>query len=153
MIAGGISYYGLSDLIVVEGSMNNFSYSQALNFYKKNYDKLLKKNKKLIFEQDRTTCHNSKKNMKLVNQLFKNNQLNAPSSPDIAYPIETLWAELKRNIKARNRKTKEDLKKYAIEEWNKIPMENILKRFKNWRAKCQKIIDLEGNPSLPAIIV
>ena len=146
MIAGGISYYGLSDLIVVEGSINNFSYSQDLNFYKKNYDKLLKKNKKLIFEQDRATCHKSKKNMKLVNQLFQNNLLNAPSSPDIAYPIETLWAELKKNIMARNPKTKEDLKKYAIEEWNKIPLENIQNRFKHWRAKCQKIIDLEGNP-------
>ena len=119
MIAGGISYYGLSDLIVVEGSMNNFSYAQALNFYKKNYDKLWKKNKKLIFEQDRATCHKSKKNMILVNQLFKSNLLNAPSSPDIAYPIETLWAELKKNIKARNPKTKEDLKNMQLKNGKK----------------------------------
>ena len=86
MIAGGISYYGLSDLILVESSMNNFSYEQTLNLYKKNYDKLLKKNKNLIFEQDRATCHKSKKNMKVVKNLFKKNLLNAPSSPDIAYP-------------------------------------------------------------------
>ena len=57
----GISYYGLSDLILIEGSMNNFSYSQALNFYKRNYDEFIKKNTKLIFEQDGATCHTSKK--------------------------------------------------------------------------------------------
>ena len=61
MIAGGISYYGLSDLILIEGSMNDFSYEQALNFYKKNYDELLKKNKNLIFEQDREHATQVKK--------------------------------------------------------------------------------------------
>ena len=27
MLAGGISYYGLSDLIIVEGTMNEFAYA------------------------------------------------------------------------------------------------------------------------------
>ena len=35
LIAGGISYYGLSDLIVVEGTMTDFAYSQTLLHYKK----------------------------------------------------------------------------------------------------------------------
>ena len=38
MVAGGISYYGLTDLILLDGTMNEFSYSQALQYYKKNYD-------------------------------------------------------------------------------------------------------------------
>ena len=35
MLAGGISYYGLSDLMVVEGTMNEFAYAQAILLYKK----------------------------------------------------------------------------------------------------------------------
>ena len=51
MVAGGISYYGLTDLILLDGTMNEFSYSQALKYYKENYDEFLKKNKKIYFEQ------------------------------------------------------------------------------------------------------
>ena len=43
MVAGGISYYGLTDLILLNGTMNEFSYSQALHYYKENYDSFLKK--------------------------------------------------------------------------------------------------------------
>ena len=45
---------------------------------------------------------------------------NSPHSPDIAYPIETLWAELKRRVKDRNPKNLDELKKITIEEWNKM---------------------------------
>ena len=83
--------------------------------------------------------------MEIVNKLFPNNMINSPSSPDIAYPIETLWSELKKKIKDRAPKTKEDLKKFAIEEWNKIPLKNIKKRFNNWRKRCKKIIEIKGN--------
>ncbi len=39
--------------------------------------------------------------------------------PDLAYPIETLYANLKK-IKNRNPKDYEKLKQFCIEEWNKI---------------------------------
>ena len=45
MVAGGISYYGLSDLMVLKGTMNNFTYPQALNFFKESYDLFKKKMK------------------------------------------------------------------------------------------------------------
>ncbi len=67
--------------------------------------------------------------MKVVKKLFKKNLLNAPSSPDIAYPIQTLWAELKNRVKARNPKKNRRFKKITIEEWNKIPLSNIRNRF------------------------
>ena len=40
--SGGISYYGLSDLMVVEGTMNEFAYAQAILLYKKNIEELIK---------------------------------------------------------------------------------------------------------------
>ena len=34
MIAGGISYHGLTKLIILDGTLNEFSYGQGLLFYK-----------------------------------------------------------------------------------------------------------------------
>ena len=44
MISGGISFYGLSRLIFLEGTMNNFAYGQALLFFKEDMDAINKKN-------------------------------------------------------------------------------------------------------------
>ena len=68
---------------------------------------------------------------------------NAPHSPDIAYPIETLWAELKRKVKSRNPKNLEELKEITIEEWNKIPKDYIKNLFNNFIKRCKKIIELK----------
>ena len=69
---------------------------------------------------------------------------NAPHSPDIAYPIETLWAELKKRVKERRAKNLDELKLITIEEWNKIPKSFIQKLFKNFIKRCKKIIELNG---------
>ena len=61
-----------------------------------------KLNKNMFFEQDGASSRTSKKIKKLLEELFGNNLIqNAPHSPDIIYPIETLWAELKKNLKER----------------------------------------------------
>ena len=43
MIARGISFYGLSDLFLLNGNMNNFAYLQALEYYKNNFNEFKKK--------------------------------------------------------------------------------------------------------------
>ena len=40
--------------------MRDFSYAQALEFYKENYEEF-KKNENLYFEQDSASCRTSKK--------------------------------------------------------------------------------------------
>ena len=69
---------------------------------------------------------------------------NAPQSPDIAYTIETLWAELKKRVKERRAKDFDDLKQITIEEWNKIQKSFIKKLFKNFIERCKKILKLNG---------
>ena len=104
--------------MVVERTMNEFAYAQAFLLYKKNIEELKKINKNIIFEQDGATCHTSKANKKLLDLIFgkKGWIQNSPSSPDLAYPIETVWAELKDRVGNRNPQTYEDLKRYCIEE-------------------------------------
>ena len=43
MIAGGMSFYGLSNLILLEGTENAFSYAQALMYYKNDMEEIEKK--------------------------------------------------------------------------------------------------------------
>ena len=49
-VAGGVSFYGLSDLILLKGTMQEFSYSQALEYYKDNFENFKKLNKNIFFE-------------------------------------------------------------------------------------------------------
>ena len=85
--------------------MQEFSYAQALEYYKDNFENFKKQNKNMFFEQDGAISHTSKKIKKLLEELFGDNLIqNAPHSPDIAYPIETLWAELKKKSKKEEQK-------------------------------------------------
>ena len=107
---------------------NEFAYAQALCYYKDDIEKINRKNKcSLLFEQDGARAHTSKSNINLLNNLFTPDGWiqNPSNSPDIAYPIETLWATLKKRVKKRNPGTIEDLKKITLEEWNKIPPKMI----------------------------
>ena len=71
MIARGICYYGLGKLMILEGTLNEFGYGQALLFYQEDIKKLNSENKvNLIFEQDGAKSHTSKANLNLLNNLF-----------------------------------------------------------------------------------
>ena len=127
MVAGGVSSRGLSNLILVENTVNEFAYAQILLYFKEDYDRMKEKMEgELYFEQDGATPHTSESNKKLINRLFGNNVLqNAPNSPDLAYPIENIWGYLKPRIKKRNPKNIDELKQFTVEEWNKIPLKMI----------------------------
>ena len=49
MVAGGISSYGLTDIILLEGTLNEFSYAHALLFYKDSFEELKKNVKQHYF--------------------------------------------------------------------------------------------------------
>lgn len=111
--------------------------------------KIIKKIKEkigeLYFEQDGATSHTSVSNKKLIHKLFGDNILqNAPNSPDLAYPIENIWGYIKPRIKARNPKNIEELKQYAVEEWNNIPSKIIKKCGSNYTKRIKKIIEIKG---------
>ena len=125
MVAGGISYYGLSNIIFVEGNMNNFAYGQTLIFYKEDIEDINKKNNSnLILEQDGASCHKSRANINLLNEQFgKDGWIqNLPNSPDLAFPIEDLWAIIKPKVKRRDPQTIDELKSFIVEEWNSVPI-------------------------------
>ena len=147
MICGGISYYGLSHLIFVEGTMNDFAYGQAILFFKDDIDEIRDKyGVKLIFEQDGAAVHKTKPNITLLNRLFteKGWVQNSPNSPDLAYPIEDLWAILKPRVRRRNPNSINELKKYLLEEWSSIPMNLVQNLCKGFLDRIKKVIEFNG---------
>jgi len=62
--------------------------------------------------------------------------------PLLAYPIENLWTNLKKNVKNRNPSDYEELKKFCIEEWNKINPKNY---FKNFIKRVKTVLSVNGN--------
>ena len=138
MVAIGISYNGLSKLLLLNGRENEFCYAQTILFYKEDIGNL-------IFEQDGAPAHTSKANKALLDKIFKNRWIqNPPNSPDLAYPIERLWGILKNRVKRRNPKTIEDLTKFTFEEWNSVPITLVQNLCKNYLKKIKKVIELGG---------
>ena len=117
MIAGGINFYGLSLLIFLDRTMNEFSYGQALLFYEDYIEKIGREQQiKIIFEQDGGQSHSSKSNLFLLEKLFTKGGWiqNPPNSPDSEYPIENLWGIIKPRVRRRNPKSIDELKKYLF---------------------------------------
>ena len=147
MVAGGISYYGLSKIIFVEGTMNNFAYGQTLIFYNEDIEDINRKNRiHLIIEQDGASCHRSKANTNLLDEQFgKDGWLqNPPNSPDLAFPIEDLWAIIKPRVKRRDPQTLEELKSFIVEEWNSVPEGLIRNLCNGFIDRVKKVIQLNG---------
>jgi len=87
IIEGGISYYGIIWLILLDGTMNDFSYVQALLFYKEDIDKLLTNyGVNILLEQDGATWHSTKASWYLLNKLIKEEGWFHQNSPDLAFP-------------------------------------------------------------------
>ena len=148
MVAGGISYYGLSRLIFLEGTMNDFAYGQACIFYKEDIDAIREKfGVKLIFEQDGAATHKTKANVTLLNRLFTKNGWiqNAPNSPDLAYPIEDLWAIIKPRVRRRNPNSIPELKKFLLEEWSSVPLELVQNLCRGFLDRIHKVLELKGS--------
>ena len=127
--------------------MNEFVYGQALLFYKDDIEEIEKREKiKVIFEQDGASSHTSRTNKYLLNAFFKEDGWfqNPPNSPDLAYPIENLWAIIKPRVKRREPKSIEELKRFLNEEWNSIPIEMVQNLCKGYLEKVKKILDLNG---------
>jgi len=147
MICGGISYYGLSKLIFLEGTMNDFAYGQALLFFKDDIDSLRDRyGVKLIFEQDGAACHRTRANITLLNRLFTKDGWiqNSPNSPDLAYPIEDLWSIIKPRVRRRNPKSIGQLKRYLLEEWGAVPIELVQNLCKGFLNRINLVLELKG---------
>ena len=62
------------------------------------------------------------------------------NSPDLN-PIENVWRLLKYRVEKRFPHTKEDIRQYLQEEWQKIQINDYQKYTTSMRERCQAVID------------
>ena len=67
MVAGGMSARGVGKLIFMFGKVNAFAYSQSLNFYMEDIDKLVDD---LYFQQDGTKSHTCAQSREKIESYF-----------------------------------------------------------------------------------
>ena len=121
--------------------MNKFAYAQTIFFFKEDMNKIYEDNwKVLILEQDGMSSHRSKKTLRLFDLLLgENGRIQNPTnSPELEYPIEDLWSITKSRVKWREPCSIEELKKYLIEEWNSITLNQIQNLCKNYLYRINK---------------
>ena len=147
MIAGGITEYGLSNLVFCSGTMNNFSYKQFLLFLKKDMDQIKKEfklDKDLLFQQDNASCHKSRKSLEAIEVIFGKNKIWWPAnSPDLS-PIETVWSILKQELMKRKNTCLDELRNNIIDIWSKFPNELCKKIIGEFEKKINLCKEVEG---------
>ena len=88
-----------------------------------------------------------KHSINLLNEQFgKNGWIqNPPNSPDLAFPIEDLWAVIKPRVKRREPKSKEELKTFILQEWNSVPLSLIRNFCESYIDRVKKVLELNGS--------
>ena len=118
MVAGGLSYKGVSKLIFVTGTMTSISYLQSLKYYKEDIERL---DRKLFFQHDNAPCHVSKKCLEYLNTNFENKLKFWPAnSPDFS-PIEELWSLVQEKLNKYTFENTEEMARKLNWIWNRIP--------------------------------
>ena len=126
MVSAGISYYGVTRLIFIVGTVEQNCYIDILTHFQKELDMLSSQQTNLLyFQQDGASCHRSDKTMMKINEIFSEKFLPVKwpaKSPDLS-PIEFLWGIVTKELYKRDYETIDELK-FALEDlWNRIPIE------------------------------
>lgn len=136
MFWGFFSGNGERSLDHITGTMNSTKYIEML---KKHISPLCSNR---ILQQDRAPCHESK----LTRQFMEDESIITldpwpASSPDLN-PIENLWSILKKRVKERGPKRKNDLIDMANQEFDKLD-DNYLKKLSE--SMSRRILDCIRN--------
>jgi hypothetical protein len=66
------------------------------------------------------------------------------NSPDLN-PIENIWYIMKNNVEKRMPKNVDELKRFMVEEWDKIPQEVVKNVIMSMKRRCESVLEKNGD--------
>ena len=142
MVWGCMSHKGVGNLVFIDEIMDKYLYANilannlVLSASKMGMDRY-------IFQHDNDPKHSSK----FVSQFLEENKievLNWPSrSPDIN-PIEHVWAHMKRELRGKMFKNKNDLKMALLALWEDISQEFLEKLVQSMPRRVKAVLSEKG---------
>ena len=140
MVWAGISWNGKTNIVFIDGWINNKRYVELLKSVRKNILDLFPE-EEFHFVQDNARPHVHKLSLRYIRRWITSRvKDHPPQSPDLN-PIELVWGRLKNMVEARRPRDKNELKKAILECWEEIPMSYIRSCIGGLPSKMNKVID------------
>ena len=146
---GAISKDGVGPIRRIEGNLNAQKYQQDILF---DVDDLcnvdpLHPRKSRIFQQDNAPAHSARSTLAFLSEKRVPVLPWPGNSPDFN-PIEHVWADLSRRVRARGMAgSKDQLWEWIQEEWDRTPITLIHCLYDSMPARIQEAIKNKGGPT------
>ncbi|KAI4898858.1 hypothetical protein NFI96_004520 [Prochilodus magdalenae] len=148
MVWGCGSGVGLGPLVPVRGTLNASTYQGILD------NSMLPTlweqfgDGPFLFQHDRTPVHRAS-SIKTWMSESGVEELDWPAQSPALHPIEHLWDELERRLRARpsHPTSVSDLTSAILEEWSKIPVTTFLTLVESLPGRVEAVIAAEGGPT------
>lgn len=146
MVWGCMSANGVGNLVFIEGKMLKEDYRAILKENLMASARKLGLKRELIFQQDNDPKHTAY----IIDDFLEQNGIEKlpwpAQSPDLN-PIEHLWDEMERRMKARRPKNKNEMKKLLVETWNNIGSDVTKKLVESMPRRLRQVILNKGGPT------
>ena len=147
MVWGGITAHGKTDLVIVDGNLNSRRYiDEILRPVVVPYVQNMRQG--ALFQDDNARPHRAR----IVDAYLQQEQITRMDwpacSPDLN-PIEHAWDQLGRAVQTRLNvnSTRADLRRFLLEEWDRLPQNNIQRLIHSMRRRCAECIAAGGGPT------
>ena len=86
--------------------------------------------------------------VRIVDAYLQQQHITRIDSPDLN-PIEHVWDQLGRAVQARLNvnSTCADLRRFLVEEWDRLPQDNVQRLVHSMRRRCAACIAARGGPT------
>ena len=147
MVWGGITAHGKTDLVIVDGNLNSRRYiDEILRPVVVPYVQNMGQG--ALFQDDNARPHRAR----IVDAYLQQEQITRVEwpacSPDLNH-IEHDWDQLGRTVQTRLNvdSTRADLRRFLLEEWDRLPQNNIQRLIHSMRRRCAECISAGGGPT------